>query len=99
MTELDEAIQALEDIAIAYDGYRIPEAKDALENARERIRSLFTGDLEGEYEYSPGHRWIDRNGEEHWFVGNGVIAPGYVEKYKEEGGEVIRRHVGEWEVA
>lgn len=49
------------------------------------------------WEYVPGHRWVDANGGEHWFVGNGTIAPGYVKKYIAEGGEVLRRKVGEWE--
>jgi hypothetical protein len=51
-----------------------------------------------EWEYRPGHRWVDRDGVEHWFVQNGVIAPGYIKKYIEEGGEVIRTRVGPWEV-
>lgn len=49
------------------------------------------------WEYSPGHRWVDRNGEEQWFVRAGVVAPGYVEEYMEEHGDVIRRRVGPWE--
>jgi hypothetical protein len=54
------------------------------------------GDLP--WEYVPGHRWVDRDGEEHWFVQSGTIAPDYVDKYVKEGGEVIRRQVGPWEV-
>lgn len=49
-------------------------------------------------EYAPGHRWVDRDGGEHWFVQAGVIAPGYVDKYVREGGEVIYREVGPWRV-
>lgn len=49
------------------------------------------------WEYSPGHRWVDRDGVEHWFVQSGVIAPGYVEQYLKEGGEVVRRRVGPYE--
>jgi hypothetical protein len=49
------------------------------------------------WEYVPGHKWTDRNGGVHWFVGSGVISPGYVEKYIGQGGEVIRRRVGPWE--
>jgi len=49
------------------------------------------------WEYCPGHRWVDRDGVERWFAQSGTIAPGYVDKYISEGGEVIRRVVGPWE--
>lgn len=52
---------------------------------------------EPNWEYVPGHRWVDRDGVEHWFVQSGTIAHGYVNKYISEGGEVIRRVVGPWE--
>jgi hypothetical protein len=50
-----------------------------------------------EWEYVPGHRWVDRDGVEHWFVQSGVIKPTYVKTYLAEGGEVLRRRVGQWE--
>lgn len=51
------------------------------------------------WEYAPGHRWIDRNGDEQWFVQAGTIASDSVEWYMDEGGgDVIRRRVGPWEV-
>lgn len=48
-------------------------------------------------EYVPGHRWVDANGEERWFVQPGTIAPDYVDTYVREGGEVLHREVGPWQ--
>lgn len=45
------------------------------------------------YEYVPG--FIHRNG--HARVGQGRIAPGFVAQFIEEGGEVLRRRVGDFE--
>ena len=52
---------------------------------------------EPEWEYVPGHRWVDRDGKERWFVQAGTIAEGYLGTYIADGGQVIRRQVGPWE--
>lgn len=46
------------------------------------------------YEYVPG--FINKEGRA--WVGAGTIAPGYVAQFIEEGGEVLRRRVGDFEV-
>lgn len=50
------------------------------------------------WEYAPGHRWVDHEGNDQWFVQSGRIKPSYVARFIAEGGEVIRRKVGPWEV-
>lgn len=45
------------------------------------------------YEYVPG--FINKNGNVR--VGQGRIAPGHVAQFIEEGGEVLRRRVGNFE--
>jgi hypothetical protein len=89
---------------VGYDGY-IPGPMDALVQKRlsgeisdEEFEAELAKVVDSEWEYVRGHRWVDREGGEHWFVQAGTIAPGYLEKYIAEGGGVIRRKVGPWEV-
>lgn len=51
------------------------------------------GPITEEWEYKPGY--IEADGRV--FAQSGVIAPGYVEQFMAEGGEVIRRRVGKFE--
>lgn len=46
------------------------------------------------WEYVPG--WIGKDGRT--FVQDGVIAPSYVRKFIAEGGKVLRRRVGDFEM-
>lgn len=72
-----------------------------LSRIRDAINAHLSGgkvtDAEAEWEYVPGEIWTDRSGGKHVAVQSGVIAPGYVDTYIAEGGDVLRRKVGPWE--
>lgn len=74
-------------------GLMAPRHRELRDLVAEHDRQM----AERTWEYRPGERWFDRDGVENWFVQSGVLAPGYVDKYISEGGEVIRRVVGPWE--
>lgn len=72
-------------------------ARDDADDLASALRALLSVPETENWEYAPGHHWIDKNGEGHWFVQAGTISPGYVQEYMAQGREAIRRRVGPWE--
>lgn len=86
---------------------KYPGSADAWDRASDSDKSLWyrkadpilaagfrrQGPITDEWEYKPGY--IEADGRV--FAQSGVIAPGYVQQFMAEGGDVIRRRVGKFE--